>query len=734
MPGYHKYTRFVIRGIKKYCRKCYSLPFTVFLFCCVPCLAQRAKIDSLKITLRSLNDSGEVDCLNVLSLAYTYLNADTAKAFSQEAFTKASAINYLSGKISSINNRARIEGHALRNFIQQEKLSRQALQLYQPAAGEKVLAEAYMNLALAFFYQNAFDSSVAVCKTVMEFSKKTGDQKTTGEALGLMGSISLETGNYDDAFDYFNESLAIFKSITDNYNASILLARIGDLYRLAGDQKTALNFYFQSLGYPKGPTLVWHPLADLGDTYYSLQPFDAAGYEQEKYAQTIKSLTVRSNYLSNSAIPIAEMHIANKEYDTAIVLLAGELKTANIENDRNKMMRLLLDLGRAHEGKNNYKKAFAYTSALVREAKSQHAKQYLRDGYRLTYLLYDHLHKFDSAYAYHLQYTSMKDSVALDDFGKKLALFKAAKENEKKQAQIELLNNENLINEQKLQLSEQQLASGSLQKNMLMVGVLLLLLFGFIVFRNIMLIQKNETNRHEIEKKALSLQKMESERTKQELQQQASELEMKALRSQMNPHFIFNSLNAINVFIMENNKVQASKYLTKFSRLVRLILQNSQAALISLESELDALKLYLDLEALRFNNRFVFAVFVDKELDTLMLKVPPLIIQPYAENAIWHGLMHKANTGHLQVDVYADGTQLCFKITDDGIGRKKATELKSKSASAHNSMGMQITANRIAMLKQEDSAGNQVKITDLVLADGSIGGTEVILNIPFLYD
>lgn len=125
------------------------------------------------------------------------------------------------------------------------------------------------------------------------------------------------------------------------------------------------------------------------------------------------------------------------------------------------------------------------------------------------------------------------------------------------------------------------------------------------------------------------------------MKHKASELEMQALRAQMNPHFIFNSLNSINMFILENNKLQASEYLSKFSRLVRLILQNSQEAFIPLESELEALQLYLELESLRFENKFEYKIAVDDEVDTTVLKVPPLIIQPYVENAIWHGLMHK---------------------------------------------------------------------------------------------
>jgi len=213
-------------------------------------------------------------------------------------------------------------------------------------------------------------------------------------------------------------------------------------------------------------------------------------------------------------------------------------------------------------------------------------------------------------------------------------------------------------------------------------------------------------------------------------QQKASELEMQALRAQMNPHFIFNSLNAINMFILENNKLQASEYLSKFSRLVRLILQNSREAFIPLERELEALQLYLELESLRFEQKFEYSISVSEEVDTNVLKVPPLIIQPFAENAIWHGLMHKKEKGHLTIELYLEGEKLCCKITDDGIGRKRAAELKSKNASMTKSMGMRITASRIAMLQQKKQNEVSITINDLVLSDGHPGGTEVLIIIP----
>jgi sensor histidine kinase YesM len=145
------------------------------------------------------------------------------------------------------------------------------------------------------------------------------------------------------------------------------------------------------------------------------------------------------------------------------------------------------------------------------------------------------------------------------------------------------------------------------------------------------------------------VEKLESEKIKAELQQQKTELEMQALRAQMNPHFIFNSLNSINRFILQNNKAPASEYLTKFSKLIRMILNSSANEAVSLAEDLEALRLYLELESLRYDNKFKYKIECDPEMDADHIQVPPMLMQPFVENAIWHGLMNKEGAGHLWI-------------------------------------------------------------------------------------
>jgi ligand-binding sensor domain-containing protein/putative methionine-R-sulfoxide reductase with GAF domain len=229
-------------------------------------------------------------------------------------------------------------------------------------------------------------------------------------------------------------------------------------------------------------------------------------------------------------------------------------------------------------------------------------------------------------------------------------------------------------------------------------------------------------------------EKREAERILMDTQQKMSEVEMQALRAQMNPHFIFNCLNSINRYIVKSDQATASLYLTKFAKLIRLILDNSNTQNVILSNELEALKLYIDMESLRFDKKFSYSIEVDPSVRIDSVEVPPLIIQPYVENAIWHGLLHKQTAGHLaiRISMPTEGMLQCV-IEDDGVGREKARELRSKTATTKKSLGMKLTENRLALLNKHAELNASVEIIDVYRGENGsshAAGTKVILNIP----
>lgn len=221
-----------------------------------------------------------------------------------------------------------------------------------------------------------------------------------------------------------------------------------------------------------------------------------------------------------------------------------------------------------------------------------------------------------------------------------------------------------------------------------------------------------------------------TEKLKTEFNRQLVETRMEALRAQMNPHFIFNCLNSINRYIIKSDVKTSSLYLTRFAKLIRLILDNSKHKYVVLANELEALRLYVEMEALRFDHKFTFTLQVDENIDTDNIEIPPLIIQPYVENAIWHGLLNKESDGHLLVKISMEEQNLVCEITDNGIGRIKAAEYKSRNASTRQSVGMKLTEERLAMSGGNSAEIGTQKIVDLFDEKGKAAGTQVILTIP----
>ena len=210
-----------------------------------------------------------------------------------------------------------------------------------------------------------------------------------------------------------------------------------------------------------------------------------------------------------------------------------------------------------------------------------------------------------------------------------------------------------------------------------------------------------------------------------------AETEMIALRAQMNPHFIFNCLNSIKLYTLENDSQTASEYLTKFSQLIRLVLENSRSEKVMLQKELETLKLYIELEAMRFKDKVKYKINVVPHIDQQYIEIPPLLLQPYVENAIWHGLMHKPEGGNITIDIaQPDEYLLHIEISDDGIGREMAGQHKSKSATRQKSFGLKMTSERLDAINHIYKTKTEVKIVDLVDADGNAAGTKVIIEIP----
>lgn len=216
------------------------------------------------------------------------------------------------------------------------------------------------------------------------------------------------------------------------------------------------------------------------------------------------------------------------------------------------------------------------------------------------------------------------------------------------------------------------------------------------------------------------------------MEQRVLNTQLQALRSQMNPHFIFNSLNSIQYLILNNDEFEASEYLSKFAKLVRKILENSRVSSILLSSELEYLSLYLQLEMFRFQHSITYEIKTSPKVLQEEYHIPSMIIQPYVENAIRHGLRHKHGAGHLEISLDIEGSFIHCIIRDNGVGRAKAAEIKQHNQNIHTSIAMETTQERLNILNTDKKNRISVIITDLYDNNGIASGTKVDLYIPIL--
>jgi len=227
--------------------------------------------------------------------------------------------------------------------------------------------------------------------------------------------------------------------------------------------------------------------------------------------------------------------------------------------------------------------------------------------------------------------------------------------------------------------------------------------------------------------------KLDAQRRISEMKHQISEVTQANLRQQMNPHFIFNTLNSIQYYMYQHDKLATNNYLTKFSSLMRKVLENSQHTSVPLRDELDALNLYLELECLRFKDKFNYTIKVDDEIDQLLFKVPTMLIQPYVENSICHGLMPREGKGEVKIELRFANDHLACTIEDNGIGREAAQEIsKMKNEKNHNSLGTKLVSSRLELVNALYGTSLKTIYTDLKNEKGEPSGTRVEIHIPIL--
>ncbi len=597
------------------------------------------------------------------------------------------------------------------DFILSEQIARESLDWFACTPDKGHITYAYFALGFAIFAQSRFEDAIRYLQLAQDYAQRSGDTINVIRSISLMGCAYRESGDYEKAFEHYRRSLQMAK---DGHYPDLEeneYFELAELFIQIEDYPSARNYFhagFQ-VGQPK-MFYEWRIMV-YGELLSRQGQFDSALH----YYKTFDSASLPPALLRTYLVSKGEYFLLQKKSKEAIPYFEKSLVYQRQLNDRNQVMRCLKDLALAYQQQGKDREASKYAKESLAISEQFWARQYIRDNCMILYQLYDKSRHTDSAYFYYRRYNAMKDEVNNVQLKGKFASINF-------EQQIAMLNKEKQLNDVCLR---ETLAT----KKLLIGGIIALLLIGFIFSRYILLKRKNEAHLRQRAENELEIQRLEGEKDRVALQQRAKELEIQALRSQMNPHFIFNCLNAINRFILAHETEVASDYLTKFSRLMRMIMNHSRHSVISLAEELEVLQLYLDMERLRFKDAFDYNILLDEELDAGDIHIPPLLLQPFVENAIWHGLMHKHDRGSLVVALHTERDMLTCIIEDNGVGRKKAGMMKSKSAQKHKSMGLQITAERLTLLTGTGAPGHFFDIEDLYDAVGNPAGTRVVLKI-----
>jgi len=335
------------------------------------------------------------------------------------------------------------------------------------------------------------------------------------------------------------------------------------------------------------------------------------------------------------------------------------------------------------------------------------------DHYRLEYLIYQSTGEFKKSLKALESYSVKRDSILRYRNEAKLSSLQARYESNLKEKEVLSLTQQTQF--QDIRISQQQFLM-----IILVLAILAILITAVLLYRQRKLTQEQALTRLELEeaKKRLGIE------------QQYRDSELKALRSQMNPHFLFNALNSIQEYIVTNKQKLAGKYLGKFADLMRIYLQQSQVKSILLREEIEALNLYLELEKLRFEESLTASIIIENDIDIDEISVPALLVQPYVENAIKHGLLHKEGIRSLEISLKQVDKWLECIIIDNGIGRKKSMEINKIRYPNHKSFATGAVKSRLELLNYNSSSPIAEEYEDLVDDQGNASGTKVRLRIP----
>ena len=653
------------------------------------------QIDSLQKLLPGSDIKENVDILNALAAHYAPINFDSSIMYSAQAVRIGSVYGYPLGiGVGRLNT-----GNAY-YFIMDFKNALlsylSALRIFEEHNIKKEAGDAYLQIGNINFFIKQTEKSISSYRTALRYYQSIGDEALVANVFEAM-SLAMDNLKYepiDSSLHYGHKLLKYARKVDDRYREAFALMVLGQIY---------IHGIILATAYQKA-----HAFSD-----------SALKIAMEfNYLDLISIVNLNLGSLhsydsvcpgSNAVIDLKQSRVyfdkalsAAKEWKSGgtAALIYNDLAYLSIEEGKYDEAEKYLDLCEAtlndyfrYEWKRNSVARIGYSFGKIIEFfLAQRTKS---DNYDARLKLANAKGEYQKAAKYMQLYYSSKDTLNAAQQSQQLELLMAEAEAEKTDQKFRMLSQENELSQLRLSQTRLIFAGGA-------AGVLIISLFLLLFFQ----------------------------RKKMKAEQNSHALEQKLLRSQMNPHFIFNSLASIQNFVVNQKASEASIYLARFSQLVRNILDSTVDESVPLQKEIETIQNYLELQKVRYSGQFEFSLTVDENINKESMMIPPMLAQPFIENSIEHGIKYKETPGQIDIRFNLEGDLIRFEVEDNGVGREKAKEIELKQKRIHRSMSTSITHERLIKLNKKMRHKIKMEITDLKDDLGAARGTKVSFGIP----
>ncbi|MFA9370947.1 MAG: tetratricopeptide repeat protein [Labilibaculum antarcticum] len=588
-----------------------------------------------------------------------------------------------------------------------------------------------------YLRNSSMNRSIAICKKAIEMAEETQDPKLLSKAYKTQGINYYFSGTSDSAFLYYNKAIPQFEAINSKIDVGKVLGNIGLLYRKQGKYDKALKYYLDNLeiykkgNYEEGLGSVFNNLGNLyfetnevnkAETYYqyALRNFKkfkktkeiANAYcnlgaiaEQNKnfaksldlYTQSLHENSKVGNVLFDSKLlfNIGYLYHSQNLLDSATVYVQKAEDIRIRIGDKDGIVSAKLELARIAIDQGKYALAEKLLLKADDTAKANNMLKWREEILISLTRVYQKTSNYEKAFLHQNEMIQVRDSLNIIQLNMRFEELSAAYEIEKNQKELELL-------QQKSQIQHLELG----KKNSWLIILTIVMILGALAIMVSLRINRLRAD-HKI-----------------------MDLRQKVLLTQMNPHFLFNSLTAIQSFILDKKNEEANNYLSRLASLVRGILENSREEFVSLRTELETLRDYIGLQKLRFENEISYEFEIDKNIDQDQVLVPPMLAQPFVENALVHGMLRNNPKAQIQVKISLNKNMdlLRFQIKDNGIGIDEAK--KNNQNRNHKSVATSIALDRVKIYNFKSSKKMKFEILDLKHLDSKLQGTLVRYSIP----